>query len=374
MTQLRKYLVVTATMLVCVALLLAAYGGWLRPSSFGPIPALAVISYPFWVMLAAIMGIVLFVARQYRNGTSLLVALIITWPTLTANYPLFKSHISKKETALSGQTTFTLMTWNVAGWDEDGKVVRNRENDNMRFILNSQCDIVVLQEASNHGWAYDNFPSTQMMTPEIKAKYPYRSQKGKIILLSKFPFESHTILPPELNFQYLGFIIKSYSEMVFDVHITAQQSLRIVACHLNSFKLHDDLVQGLDYNGKLLDKMGESFSKREAHAALLREKIDTMPSPLILCGDFNDVPQSCAYRILKSNDMTDARIACGRWREPTFRGHQLNFEIDHILYRGAGLRAMDYRVDKVGISDHYPIITKFTVVAGDEQIGSWGAR
>ena len=102
----------------------------------------------------------------------------------------------------------------------------------------------------------------------------------------------------------------------------------------------------------------------------VRAAIDASPYPVIVCGDFNDVPASYAYRRL-SKGLQDAFLTTSFLRTghtyvrssalPWF--HNATFgpgiRIDYIL-TDPMLRATDFRIDRVAYSDHYPVMAAFT--------------
>ncbi len=63
-----------------------------------------------------------------------------------------------------------------------------------------------------------------------------------------------------------------------------------------------------ELKGAIRSKLSNAFIQRAGNAEELRAAIDEIrPSaPLIVCGDFNDVPASWAYNIIKGDDLRDA--------------------------------------------------------------------
>lgn len=96
--------------------------------------------------------------------------------------------------------------------------------------------------------------------------------------------------------------------------------------------------------------------QRAEQVQIIRGEIDRSPHPVIVCGDFNDVPVSYTYRQL-SRGLSDAfltgsasRFALGH----TYVRHHLGIRIDYILH-SPSFRATDFRIDPLPYSDHYPI-------------------
>jgi len=78
------------------------------------------------------------------------------------------------------------------------------------------------------------------------------------------------------------------------------------------------------------------------------------PYPIILCGDFNETPQSYIYKLLSEN-FDDAFREGGWGIGSTYAGKIPGLKIDHILYPKE-MKVLDARVSKVEFSDHYPVV------------------
>jgi len=76
--------------------------------------------------------------------------------------------------------------------------------------------------------------------------------------------------------------------------------------------------------------------------------------PLLLCGDFNDIPQSYTYRTVRS-DLRDAFQRAGRGLGVTYAGRLPGLRIDYVL------SSSDFRPQRCfrgphAFSDHHPVI------------------
>ena len=80
---------------------------------------------------------------------------------------------------------------------------------------------------------------------------------------------------------------------------------------------------------------------------------------MIVCGDFNDVPASYTYRHL-SEGLNDAFLSTSFLRTGhTFVMRCLGVRIDYILHSDK-LNAIDFCVNRVPYSDHYPVSATLT--------------
>ena len=80
--------------------------------------------------------------------------------------------------------------------------------------------------------------------------------------------------------------------------------------------------------------------------------------PIIVCGDFNDVPYSYVYNTMLG-DKIDGFKECGSGFMHTFRGGKKMVRIDYIFHDEA-LKGLTYYKKDLSYSDHYPVFMKLT--------------
>ena len=97
------------------------------------------------------------------------------------------------------------------------------------------------------------------------------------------------------------------------------------------------------------------FLKRKIQAERIREEMDKSPYPIILCGDFNDVPNSYAYHHI-GKGMKNAFAEKGAGLGRTFSGIAPTLRIDNIFVNRQFDVEQYLRVKK-RLSDHFPILT-----------------
>ncbi|MCH5329854.1 MAG: endonuclease/exonuclease/phosphatase family protein [Alistipes sp.] len=96
---------------------------------------------------------------------------------------------------------------------------------------------------------------------------------------------------------------------------------------------------------------------RAHQAEAIRREIAECPYPVILCGDFNDVPVSYAYRTA-SRGLHDTFSRGGHMYAHTYRGFFDALRIDYIFV-STRFETLSYDVIPTGdISDHYPVIAR----------------
>lgn len=343
-------------------LLLSGYGGLLAPSRFGALPAILVLAYPVVSVLSLSLVVFLLLLRKWRMAVTILVVQLATWPSIHSNFPV---NVSRPVT--DSTRCFTVMNYNVAGFNDRLWDDTTQMHPAMRLILDEDADFVILLQPVDRGLGYDERKSIEPWIDEIERHYPYRthSRYDHVELLSKHPFRAVPLSLPIHDYRYFPYVIKSTERYAFDIALPNSRQLRIVGAHLTSYELNVEQRHILDTTRikasklpALYQRMSKAFVKRERASKQLRDSLDASPANVILCTDLNDVPQSYAYRTLIGNDLNDGFEECHTGYVSTFRDYYMLFHIDHILYRGS-LRAIDYKRIASSASDHDPIVTRF---------------
>jgi endonuclease/exonuclease/phosphatase family metal-dependent hydrolase len=97
---------------------------------------------------------------------------------------------------------------------------------------------------------------------------------------------------------------------------------------------------------------------RAVQANIVAREMRESPYPIILCGDFNDVPYSYVYNLMKG-DLVDGFKECGSGFMYTMRGKK-KIRIDYIFHDKSLTGEKYYRGD-INYSDHYPVFMKIAL-------------
>ena len=353
------------TAMWCAIQLTAAWGGIFNPAHVGALPSILVLAFDGITIATVILTVTLALCRCRKAAAVCTLSLLLSLPTLYQRCPVTLNHNYQDKAP-----DFTLLTFNVQGFDfndyrGDTSVVFN---ESMRFILDTDADVVSVIEPYYLGRCYEQQPTIAPLVESLHAKYPYRYhyERDNIDLFSKYPFTTHELLPPQkAPLQREGDLWPHY-EMAFDIEIDSAHHVNVVVAHLNSYLLtrHERRVLTRDVNRKYVKsenigrKFGQAFVERGQHARALRSALDSIQGNLVMGCDLNDVAGSYTYRTLMGDDMTDAFVHCSTGPGYPYQNYHLNFRIDHVLYRGH-LEALSCQVLKAGRSDHHAVLTRF---------------
>lgn len=341
--------------------ILSSYGGHVNPQYLAT-PSLLCLVMPYMAFLCFILIAFWAVMRKIIFTALGVLTIIICLPSLSQAIPL---GVSKK--ASPGAETFTIISWNILH-TEDIRKPDYPGNRAVEFLVNSDADIICFAELYNFT-PKELRKASRALIDSLTTIYPYKAgfNSSDIKVISKYPVK-------RMRMSYHD--ISGYRFDFFKVYLP-QDSLVVAMTHLYSYGLSDEernVVTEIksmetakesvrEFKGSILHKMKTAFRKRADNATELRGALDEIPlsQPLIVCGDFNDVPASWTYNIIRGDDMKDAYSETNFGPAFTYNLHRFYFHIDQMLYRG-NIKALDLKVGKINTSDHYPLIGTFEFV------------
>jgi len=347
----------------CVSILvwgltiLAAYGGRFNPEYF-TIPPILCLALPYFVVLSVLLILFWLITRRIIFTALGVIAMAACIGPITQVIPLNTSNKSSE-----GATKFKIMSWNVLHTD-DIEHPDAKTNRAVRYMIDSGADVICLAELNNFTPSELKNASPALIDSLIST-YPFHAglSSTDIKILSRYPVDRAGLSE-----------ISKYGHQRFDffkVHFP-KDTLTVGMVHLYSYDLSEEernVVTEIksvntakssvkEFKGSILDKMRNAFRCRAANAKELRKAIDNTNGPLIVCGDFNDVPGSWAYNLIAGDDLRDAYVETNFGPTYTYNLHMFYFHIDQMLYRGP-LEALNLKVGKIKTSDHYPLIGEF---------------
>jgi endonuclease/exonuclease/phosphatase family metal-dependent hydrolase len=184
-----------------------------------------------------------------------------------------------------------------------------------------------------------------------------------VTILSKYPM---------IDSGQLSYGKKTAAERLIYTDIKVRdQVFRVFTSHLESV-----LFQPKDYRGlsqiknaddsaweaskNIVSKLKRAYKFRSEQAKIIRQHINDSPFPVIICGDFNDIPNSYTYFKIKG-ELHDAFLKKGSGIGRTFRHLSPTLRIDYI-FADKKFDIKQFTRLKVPYSVHYPIITDLAFV------------
>lgn len=355
-----KIVMFAANVVVVFILFVSLFASIVSPAKI-LLPAYTTLILPLTILLN--IGFVCFwlAFRKWFFLASLLTLLIcfnLVRNTLPVNFD--------NPADLSENDGFTLLTYNTNANDLMAKHTALEPNKAIQYMFDKDPDVLCIQEYAVS--TNDKF-LTERDLMEVFRKYPYKhiyykvtaeNWKTGVATFSKFPIIRKS------NIQYKS---KFNSSIVSDIKIKGKV-LRLFNNHLESnqltqndkimaFRLKDNFdtenIKGATLH--LSRKLGAAYRVRAPQADTIAALIASSPYPVMVVGDFNDLPSSYAYTKIRG-DLKDAFVERGFGLGWTFSESFLRFRIDHILYEPT-IELADFKLDnKVRYSDHYPLYCK----------------
>jgi len=360
-----KWVVLVSNIVAAFFMLMTLAGSVLSPDKF-ILPAYFALVFPITIFFNIGFVILWLLARKWLFLISLSV-LFFSAKEINNTFPV---HFGNTDNSRLNNP-ICLLTYNTRMSGELKKHTRRNPNKVIQYILDSDADIVCLQEFTVSG---NKEFLTEKDIIRIFKKYPYKHIQYKqkfndnlkfsgIATFSKFPIVNKQLI------DYPSY----YNVSIFsDINIHGK-IIRFVNNHLESNRLteHDkDMPLKLKHNFDTKDltgitlhfshKLAVAYKLRSVQADAVAKIINSSPYKVIVCGDFNDVPVSYAYTTVKGK-LKDAFAETGNGMGWTFNERFYRFRIDYVFYDSVAFTPIQYKTDKVNYSDHYPVFCKLNI-------------
>lgn len=345
------------SIVVWILTILSAYGGRFNPE-YLTIPAVLCLALPYFAIASIILVLFWVLTRRIIFSAIGVLVIVACIEPFTQAMPL--NSPKKPE---PGAQTFKIMSWNVLHTDDISQP-DSHTNRAVEYMISSGADIICLAELNNFSPSELKKASPTLIDSLIRA-YPFRAglSSTDIKVLSKYPVDrvgiSGAIEGGHQRFDFFKINLPGHVLNLAMVHLYSydlSEEERQVVTEIKSVDTAKSSMKEL--KGSIFSKLRNAFRRRAENARDLRTAINSVKGPLIVCGDFNDVPNSWAYSLIKGDDLRDAYIETNFGPTYTYNLHMFYFHIDQMLYRG-NIEALSLKVGKVKTSDHYPLIGEF---------------
>ncbi|MDZ7881146.1 MAG: endonuclease/exonuclease/phosphatase family protein [Saprospiraceae bacterium] len=252
------------------------------------------------------------------------------------------------------ENTVRVLTYNAADfvmpYHKDKLAARNGLN---KFFKEQNPEIICLQE----GGDLNDYTMKHVAAffPFLSA-YPYQSRQigNQIVIYSRFPIVGEGKLDSEKYGNGCNFAdvqIGTKKVRVFSLHLTSNRVSGMANDLAKSGKIGDD-DSWLEF-ARMLKLVRSTGIKRTREAESIASNIQQSPYPVIVCGDFNEIPVSYVYKTL-SNNLSDAFREAAFGFSSTYNGKIPALKIDNILM-SPNIEARNCKIHSLKYSDHYPI-------------------
>lgn len=330
-------------MLTLFALALSYLAPHISPSTFlWPVAFLGLL-YPI-LLGVNILFTLYWIVTFKRHFWSNIIIILIGFGHIQT-FVKFQKPDSTKNNTLS-LMSFNVRLFNVYEWIDE----ENIKEEIVDFINAKNPNILCLQEF----YAPDSLPRINLAYSHIGLQS--KKKQWRMATYSAFPIIKKGTVSIKGE--------RKNNVCIFSDIVTPSDTIRVYNIHLasNWFRKSDysfmqnptlekkDLTKGIQGIG---GRLKASFSKRAEQVHAIKTHINKSPYPIILCGDFNDTPNSYAYHQL-SYGLKDAFVEKGKGFGRTYNGKFPSLRIDYILC-SPELEIGEYSTHSKNLSDHFPI-------------------
>lgn len=359
-----------ASIILFIVTLAAAYGGKVNPE-YMTVPSVLVLALPYLAIATLLTGIGWLLSGRLIMAALAGLTIFAGWGTLKDVTPIAFSKPAQDE-----RRTFRILTFNSLHLADTTKRIAPG-NRAIKFLTECGADIICLQELINFEDPDEIHHWSRGLLDSLYAVYPYRAGGSgnaaqDLKVLSKYPVVEIPVKCKDAEEE--DYWRKRRRWALFEVEIKGLK-LHIVDFHMTSYSLSDTErevvteIRGVnsakksyeEFRYEIFPKLGEAFRTR---AQNVREMIATTSdiNTLIACGDFNDVPGSWSYSLMRKAGFQDAYPETSLGPTNTFNQFLFLFHIDQIFYRGARLKALKTKRHRINTSDHYPVEATFEIL------------
>lgn len=338
--------------------LIACLVPYLNPSTWWFMGLLG-LSFPYLTIILVFFIFFWWVVKA-KYSLIPIIALLIGYKQLQVLFATnkYETFTEKKDSAY-----LRIVNWNIRSLEGLSNKADKKRRDRATIpetIIAQNPDIVCLQEFNSSAKQDNVLP--------FKKKFPYyyfsrdfeigkQNYKAGCIIFSKYPIVDSG------KVQFPG---NSSESLIYADIKTSKKIVRVFTTHLQSFKFKPEDYEGLEKiknteekalpaSRGILQKMKLAYTKRGEQANIVRDALDNSPHPAIVCGDFNDVPNSYTYFHIRKN-WQDVFLKTSLGIGRTYIALAPTLRIDYILPdNNFYIQQLDL-VDE-DLSDHLMLVT-----------------
>lgn len=298
------------------------------------------LTIPLWLLLNLVVAAWL---GWKRSGWVLIpiVALIVALPLVLKSISFTKTP--------DPSSYFTLISYNTnaLGYFRDSTTYGANRGAFRDWVLKSDQDVYCFQELADVNKAPLEIPGyTRLSSTKVTKEGHYLG----LFIYTRLPV---------VHQDKMEFAFNSYNRVMWADLLAGNDTVRIMNAHLVSYDFSEHSVR------QNLKKIRNALRARSWHSKLIERFIKESPHPIVLCGDFNELPQSYVYRKL-TGVLRDAFATSGEGYGYTYRFKGVPLRIDHIFVSDE-LATGSYEIIQDRLwSDHRPLSVRIGPPGRDE--------
>lgn len=339
-----SFIILTITALLMIFTFTGLFGGNVNPAG-NTARAMLVYALPILIAANAVFLIYWLIMRRWHWALIPLITLLCCIPYIGTLY-----QFGSPDENADAQPGIKIASYNVAmfGREASGFIAQ----DILSEMKKQKVDIVCFQEYSDQSGDRKNSDS-------YKEYFPYYEfGEHDMIIYSRYPIKK----TKNLNFE-----MTNNSAMWAEIDVNGSM-YRVYNAHLETTGLNGTMHKAAKLAGQGMEVESNAIIRaiygnytlgmiaRAGQANMLAMDMRESEVPIIVCGDFNDVPYSYVYNTMLG-DKIDGFKECGSGLMYTFRGGSKKVRIDYIFH-DKEMEGITFYKRELSYSDHYPVFMK----------------
>lgn len=339
-----SFLFLIATFAIAGFTIYGLFGGNVQPAG-NSARAMLVYIIPLLIIANIVMLAYWLIRKRWHWAVIPLLTILCCIPYVGT---LFQFSLDDNKTDTKGG--IKIATYNVAvfGRETTGFIAQ----DILAEMRRQRVEVLCMQEYGEHS-------GDQINSVNYKEYFPYMAMgRDDMVIFSRYPIT---------NSKTIEFEYTNNSAMWADINVNGNL-IRVFNAHLETTGINRTLrgaakqqMEGFDVEkNRVLSAIYGNYTKgiivRASQAELVAQEVRNSNTPVVVCGDFNDVPYSYVYNTMLG-DLVDGFKECGHGFMYTFRGGQKTVRIDYIFH-DKKLKGVDYYKHDLTYSDHFPVFMK----------------
>ena len=341
-----SFTILIITVLLMIFTFTGLFGGEVQPAG-NTARAMLVYALPVLIIGNVIFLIYWLIMRRWHWALIPFITLLCCIPYIGTLY-----QFGSLDEEAEKQPGIKIASYNVAMFSREisGFIAQ----DILSEMKKQKVDIICFQEYNDHSGDKKNSDS-------YKDYFPYMVVgESDMVIYSRFPIK---------NFKNLNFEMTNNSAMWAEIDVNGQ-IIRVYNAHLETTGINSTFHKAAKVEARGMEVEGNALIRafygnytlgmiaRSGQANVLAMDMRACEAPIIVCGDFNDVPYSYVYNTMLG-DKVDGFAECGSGFMYTFRGKKA-VRIDYIFH-DKGMEGLTYYKRELSYSDHYPVFMKIAL-------------
>jgi endonuclease/exonuclease/phosphatase family metal-dependent hydrolase len=327
-----------------LATIMCYFSPFISPATFWPASFIG-LAYP-WLLLANILFIGLWAFTRSKFAFLSIVCLAIGWNHI-------QSIVGFNTQLPTAKDDIGIMTFNVYGFRKTQDFTTIEQQQLSKALDVKAVDIICFQEFPGIPQSH---PINQYFIKENGLKYTTELPAKGISIFSRYPIinsKTEHFSNGANGYQYVDIRLDTTIIRVFNIHLQSNAVSGIANVVAEEGNLQEKETW-LNIRG-MMAQYKRTAIKRAKQAEEVAKVVRESPHPVILCGDFNDIPQSYIYKTLAAG-LQDSFREKGRGLGITYSGKIPALRIDYIL-ASPELEIRNFKVGEKNFSDHFPVFS-----------------